>query len=126
MTNNTHEEMTMATTKRIKEIAAALTAAANAAREADAANSEDGGTCNFDAPAFRVERAAEKTIEAAAVEAGLTVCSFTWFGKKWFWLNVCEGMANRRSRMATAAAKALREFEATVKGFHASCYYQMD
>lgn len=104
----------------------AFSAALTAAREADALNSEDGGTCNFDCPAFRVDRARESTIKDAAELAGVTVCSFTWFGKKWFWLNVCEGMANRRSRMATAGAAALKAFEAEIKGFHASCYYAMD
>ena len=43
-------------TKRVKEIANALKAAKAAAVNARNENAEDGGTCNLDSPAFRVDR----------------------------------------------------------------------
>lgn len=113
--------------KTVDQLALALKAAKDFALAADLKNSEDGGTCNFDSPAFRVERARESTIEAAAKKAGVDVSSFQWYGKRWYWITgICEGQANRRSRMATAAANALKSFEGQIKGFHASCYYAID
>lgn len=89
---------------------------------------EDGGTCNLDHPAFRIDRVRESSIQKIATRAGLDVTPFQWFGgRKWFWLNVpLYGQANRRARMAQAASKVLQEGEKTIKGFSACCYCQMD
>lgn len=111
----------------VKKLADLFKRANEAAIAADPGEGQDGGTCNLDSPAFRIERGRKATIEAAAAEAGVTVYEFDWFRKKWFWLNVaCHGQANRRTTMVQAAGKVLREAEGTIPGFHASVYYQMD
>ena len=90
----------------------------------------DGGTCNLDSPAFRVDRLRQSVIEAAAKDADLSVTDFTWFrGQRWFWLRTTtNGMANRRSTMAEAADKVLRAAQEAneIPGFHACLYCQAD
>lgn len=93
------------------------------------AESNDGGTCNFDAPALAVDRAAlkqmhmdRKTVEAAISGAGLTCWEWKSFCSRRLVLNgAFYGQASRRSRMATAFAKSLDE-----AGYPVSMYYQMD
>lgn len=83
---------------------------------------EDGGTCNFDAPAFKIDGAPPKLIEGAAELAGVGVTDFEWHGdKRWYWLDVTEGQGLRRTLMAEAATKVLKE-----AGLDARTYYQMD
>lgn len=85
-------------------------------------DSEDGGTCNFDAPAFRIDGAPAMLIEGAAEQASISVTDFKWFGgQRWFWLHVMDGQGNRRTRMAEAATKVLKE-----AGLEARTYYQVD
>lgn len=87
----------------------------------------DGGSCNLDTPAFRVERMPQKVIETAAKLAGVTVTQFDWMGRqKWYWLNVhSAGQGDRRTRIATAAQRVLDEAKKVheVPGL-ASCMYQ--
>lgn len=118
----------MNTTTTIKAQLAELFRRAGAAAELAGSNDEDGGTCNLDTPAFRVERMRKATIERAAQAAGLTVTEFDWFGgRRWFWLHTPTfGQGNRRARMAQAAAHVLREAEGDIPGFRASLYCQMD
>lgn len=101
--------------------------AAKAAQEAGR-DEEDGGASNFDAPAFRIERVADATIERLAIQAGLRVDKFTWLGRKrWFWLGTPTfGQGNRRSRMSQAAHDVLARLNGKVPGFHAVHYQQMD
>jgi hypothetical protein len=91
---------------------------------------EDGGTCNIDTPAFRIDRCSEGQIQDAAQRAGVRVDSFTWLGgRRWFWLEVTTyGQGNMLARMSTAASKVLSALETagTVPGFHACQYCQMD
>lgn len=88
---------------------------------------EDGGTCNMDSPAFRIDRMLTSTIKRLAKTANLSACEFTWMGKRWFWLNVpLYGQGNRRARMAKAAADVLEAANGQIEGFHGTCYYQMD
>jgi hypothetical protein len=101
-----------------------------AAVAADPGESSDGGTCNCDTPAFRIERARETEIEELAQAAGVRVTSFTWFGgRRWFWLNVpLYGQANRRSTMMEAAQRVLRDAEESnlIPGLKTCGYHQMD
>lgn len=115
-----------------KQLAELFRKANQAALSADPGEGleNDGGTCNMDCPAFRVDRARESTIRAAAELAGVEVYAFNWFGgRKWFWLRVTlHGQANRRSRMAEAAARVLRSAaeQNTIPGFNACMYCQAD
>jgi len=104
--------------------------AGEAAKLADPGEGNDGGTCNFDSPAFRVKGWGEKMIAKLAEEAGLSVCRFSWFGShNWYWLNVpLHGQANRRSTMSTAASKVFQKAmdSENLKGFSSCQYCQMD
>lgn len=89
----------------------------------------DAGTCNADSPAFTLPRVRKALIERAAQAAGITVTDYEWFNTRYFWVNVTtRGQANRRSLMAEAAYKVLREFAESgeIPGFRATMYYQMD
>lgn len=92
-------------------------------------DTSDGGTCNFDTPAFRIKGAREARIREAAKAAGVEVSMFTWFGGKWWWLNLAwHGQGNKRTRAMEAALAVLRDLESsgTVPSFEARGYYQMD
>lgn len=118
------------TTTATRSYADLFKEAAEAALAADPGADQDGGTCNFDSPAFRIEGKQQRTIEKFAAEAGLKVCDFQWLGgKRWYWLLVpLRGQGNRRTRMAEAAAKVLREAAESGEfpGLHACCYMQAD
>jgi hypothetical protein len=118
----------MTTKEKIQRLAALFRAADRAAKDADPGPDADGGTCNLDSPAFRVQGMQRRSIEAAAEEAGVTVARFTWLGgRKWYWLNCALfGQANRRSAMMKAALDALRTGEGTIPGLSVCGYYQMD
>lgn len=94
-----------------KITAAALAECFRAAKAAAEAidNPEDGGTCNRDCPAFRIERCRESLIKEAAALAGVTASDFDWFGgRRWWWLTgFLEGQGNKRARMSHAATRAL-------------------
>lgn len=84
---------------------------------------EDGGTCNFDAPVLRLDRWNAKKIKQAAEEAGSG--AFRWtVGKTmlgWVFATKSSGQANRRTRRAEAISEALK-----AKGYDAGMYYAMD
>ena len=104
----------------------AFKAAAKAAEEAGR-DIEDGGTSNFDSPAFRLEGRQAPTVQRIAAQAGLTVSRFTWFGQTWFFLHVpLAGQGSRRSRMSQAAHAVLEQLAPKVPGFQALHYMQMD
>lgn len=85
------------------------------------ADTEDGGSCNFDSLAIKV-KATEK--QMSQLDWG----SYKWSkrdptdGKTWYVvvLDYC-GQGNRRSRMAEAACESMRE-----QGYETTVYYQMD
>lgn len=84
---------------------------------------EDGGTCNFDAPVLHLDRWNAKQIEQAAKEAGGSAWKWTW-GKAtmgWVFSPRSSGQGSRRTRRAEAIAKAME-----AKGYSVSVYYQMD
>lgn len=84
---------------------------------------EDGGTCNFDAPVLHLDRWNAAKIEQAAEEAGGGAFKWTWSGKLMGWVfdTNSSGQANRRSRRAEAISAAMKK-----KGYSASVYYAMD
>lgn len=102
-------------------------AAAQAADPGDGLEN-DGGTCNFDSPAFNIPRINTTVLEQAAADSGCRVNDFTWFGKRYYWLGVdTKGQANRRTRMAEAAYRVLKDYlSATMPQAHVAFYQQMD
>ena len=97
-----------------------LKALQKVAEEAD--SSEDGGTCNFDAPAIKWNRANEKKMKQAAKEAGTNVFKRNLFNSTmWVFSVPGGGQANRRSRKAEAMTDYLKS-----KGYDAMTYCQAD
>ncbi len=84
---------------------------------------EDGGTCNFDAPTLDLPRWDAEKIKQAAKEAGGSAFKWTWGGRVMCWVFSprSSGQANRRSRRAEAISEALK-----AKGYNAGMYYAMD
>lgn len=101
-----------------KEEVRLLSIALNKAREESMkfAESEDGGSCNFDTPtlSLKATKAQLTGLPVSKIDYGL------WKGD-WFVNLPLYGMGNRRTRMAEAIAKSLRE-----SGYSASVYYQLD
>jgi hypothetical protein len=116
--------------RKVNDLATLLLRAKQAATDADPGEGleNDGGTCNLDTPAFRIDRWRESDVMQAAEVAGVQVTAFTWMGgRRWFWLNGCtKGQANRRCRMMEAAQSVIREGETLIAGFHACGYCQCD
>ena len=107
--------------KLLAPLADALTLAKAAAFAADI-DTEDGGTSNFDQPALRLEGWRDSTVQKVARATGVDLTPFQWFGKRWYWVGTpLHGQGNRRTRMAEAATKALKD-----AGLKAQTYYQMD
>lgn len=84
------------------------------------ADTEDGGTCNFDSPMVRIK----------ATEKQLSVMDWPVYkygkrhadGTTWFVISMnLNGQGNRRTRMAQAAADSLR-----AQGYETSLYQSMD
>lgn len=82
---------------------------------------DDDGTCNLDTPVFFPGRLRTATIQAAAEAAKVSVNVGTWGRSRCVFVYVTQGQANRRTRMAEAATRALKE-----KGLEAATFYQMD
>lgn len=103
---------------------------AAAVKVAESGAGEDGGSCNFDTPAFRVDGMQKTTIHKAAGLAGVEVSDFKRFGGKvWYWLRVpTPGQADRRSRVMEAAQRLLNQAAEAemIPGFRACGYYQCD
>jgi len=106
------------TAKEIEALEMAILKAEKAARKY--ADTEDGGTCNFDAPAVKL-KATERQL------SGMEWPMMKW-GKRqpdggtWFVILInLSGQGNRRTRMAEAAAKSLQE-----SGYDATVYYEVD
>lgn len=108
--------------KLTADLAAALVVA-----RAVAEASDDGGTCNFDAPKLQCDRmphkAARAQIEAAMASVGLSGFwhKSPFHGAVYVFGPGCGGQANSRSR----AAEAMRD-ELTRRGWDIGVWYQAD
>lgn len=106
----------------IPKIVSALVLAERAAIEADPGPDADGGSCNFDSPVLTLPGARAATVAKIAKEAGVELSETTWLGKRrWFVRTTTNGQANRRSRMAEAACRVLRN-----AGLDAMMFYHAD
>lgn len=87
-----------------------------------AANTEDGGTCNFDAVALNLPKWYKVKIEQAAKAAG--VDCFVWkLGGHKLYVFPIPGSGQGAAR--TAAAEAMRD-ALYLSGYDATMYYQVD
>ena len=99
-----------------------LRAALQAGREAEAANPEDGGTCNFDSASLCLPRWSFAKVEQAAKEAGTNCFKWKAFGHtRLVFRPDTRGQGNARSRNAEAMTAALSKM-----GYDALDYCQMD
>ena len=97
------------------------------------ANCDDGGTCNFDAPAFNFEAYGISKADAMRIidEAGLYSYEWDMFPSKpgrgkrkhiqLVIVGFTSGQGNRRTKMAEAFCKQMQE-----DGCNCGMYYQMD
>ena len=100
----------------------ALKKAVAAGQEAIDRNPEDGGTCNFDAPAIALPRWKEEEVKAAARAAGVGCFTWKFYPEKLFVFPLrIGGQGNSRTRAAEAAERSLK-----ADGYNATMYYQMD
>ena len=105
----------------------ALIADLKAAKEiAQAADGNDGGTCNFDSPALSIPEGMKyEHVKACCVAAGVRCFDWKPFKdhEKMVVLSGCAsiGQANRRTKGAETACKYLES-----KGWKCGMYYQMD
>lgn len=99
-----------------------LKAALQAGRNAEAANREDGGACNFDSAAINLFRWQGKKVEQAAKEAGTNCFKWNLYGQtRYVFSPDSMAQANARSRNAEAMTAALRSM-----GYDAMDYCAMD
>lgn len=109
-------------TGKYKALSDALRAAVQAGRAAQEADPEDGGTCNFDAPALSLPGWNGNLVKRAAQEAGTGCFVWTLYRSKFFVFSPRTGaQGNARTRNAEAMCAALK-----AAGYDASMYYQMD
>lgn len=85
-------------------------------------DNDDGGTCNFDAPAIVANRWKESLVQQAAKEAGLSAFKWRPYRNTMFVFGVPgPGQGNMRTRKAEAMTAYLKS-----KGYDAIMYCQMD
>ena len=110
-------------TPQMRELVAALDQAAQEAHAAREANDEDGGTCNFDAPALDLPGWRPQDVELVARAAGTTVFAWRLYKTRRWVFGVPHpcGQGNLRSRMAEAMTRSL-----AANGYAATEYCQMD
>jgi len=98
----------------------AFKAADKAARDAEPES--DGGSCNFDQATITLPRVRATTINECAQAAGISVTK-DYYDRPGRWLvnTYTRGQANKRTRMAEAASKAI-----TAAGFDGGMYYRVD
>ena len=75
--------------------------------KAAAAQVEDGGTCNFDAPSISLPRWQSAKVKQACKEAGCGCFEWKSFGRRWVISFRIAGQAYKRETAAEAMTKAL-------------------
>lgn len=100
----------------------AIIVALAAGRATEDAKPDDGGTCNFDAPALVLPRWNAAKIQQVAKEAGSSAFAWNLYGSKLWVLRINSGaQGNARTTNAEAACASL-----TAAGYDCHMYYQMD
>ena len=89
--------------------------------KAAAAQVDDGGTCNFDAPSISLPRWQSAKVKQACKEAGCGCFEWKSFGRRWVISFRIAGQAYKRETAAEAMTKALAGM-----GYDALTYCAMD
>lgn len=89
--------------------------------KAAAAQVEDGGTCNFDAPSLLLPRWQSAKVKQACEEAGCGCFEWKCFNRRWVICFRIAGQAYKRETAAEAMTKAL-----TAMGYDALTYCAID
>lgn len=89
--------------------------------KAAAAQVEDGGTCNFDAPSISLPRWQSAKVKQACKEAGCGCFEWKSFGRRWVISFRIAGQAYKRETAAEAMTKAL-----ATMGYDALTYCAID
>lgn len=89
--------------------------------KAAAAQVEDGGTCNLDAPSLLLPRWQSAKIEQACKEAGCGCFEWTCFNRRWVICFHIPGQAYKRETAAEVMTKALADM-----GYDALTYCAID
>jgi len=113
----------------LNKLASAIPAALAAAQAADPGEDNDGGACNFDSVYVEITGLSKEKVMATLYKAGngdgdkgFRLFASKPFGKRVFFLNFdSRGQGNRKTAMAEAACKYLKE-----SGIDARMYYRMD
>lgn len=108
--------------KKVNDLAKVLIEAKKFAQ--NYVNSEDGGSCNFDAPKIYLPGWSRKSVETACKKADLSCFDHRFFRgseKGWVICGGTSGQGNRRSRMAEAMKDVIRAC-----GYNCMMYYQCD
>ena len=84
------------------------------------------GTSNLDCPVIRIKGARKSLLEEAQKASGVTLCGpLSGFWRGFYFVNTTRyGQADRRSAMAEAAYRSLRD--CGIKGLEAHFYCQAD
>lgn len=104
------------TEQELLDFERALSKAEQAAQKYN--DTEDGGSCNFDTPIVRLNATRKQlaSLDWVVEEIG------NHLHKGWYFVGIkLSGQGNRRTRMAEAAAKSLKE-----SGYEASVFYMVD
>lgn len=89
--------------------------------KAAAAQVDDGGTCNFDAPSISLPRWQSAKVKQACKEAGCGCFEWKSFGRRWVIRFRIPGQAYKRETAAEAMTKALADM-----GYDALTYCAID
>lgn len=89
--------------------------------KAAAAQVDDGGTCNFDAPSISLPRWQSAKVKQACKEAGCGCFEWKSFGRRWVIRFRIAGQAYKRETAAEAMTKALADM-----GYDALTYCAID
>lgn len=111
---------TIKTKKELNELNQALLNAVNAA--AMLADTEDGGTCNFDMVALKIKIPKKLTQYISVKLEKMLARNWGRLWKGYYLVDIpLSGQGCRRTRMAEAACQALKD-----AGYDAQVYYQCD
>lgn len=111
---------TIKTKVELEELNNALSSAVTAAKQL--ANTEDGGSCNFDSVTLRISIPATLAEQACVKLEKMLVRDWGRLWRGHYMVDIpLSGQADRRSCMAEAACKSLRE-----SGYDAHMFYMVD
>lgn len=98
----------------------AISLAVAAGKKADAENTDDSGSCNFDSVAIKMKGVRQSTIDSVGLPGHLAPAS-SGHTRRLYLPNPSSGQANRRTETAEIMANVLKE-----QGFECYIHYKTD